>query len=81
MPVSDHFFVVKYLKIGEDTWGVAINQIKKIGKALANTTGQEENEAVRHLFQRLAVLLVKGNAALFINWIPTFPGPEVNGMD
>ena len=59
----------------------AIVQIKKMRKALANTNGQEENEAVRHLFQRLAVLLVKGNAALFINRIPTFPGPEVNGMD
>ena len=63
----------------ETLWGwheVAISQIKKIGKALAHTTGQEENKAVKHLFQRLAVavLLVKGNASLFINRIPTFPG-------
>jgi hypothetical protein len=30
---------------------------------LARTTGKEEDEAIRHLFQRLAILLVKGNAA------------------
>ena len=41
--------------------------------------GKEEDEAIRHLFQRLAVLLVKGNAALLVNRIPSHPLPSANG--
>ena len=40
----------------------AVEQVKKIGAALARQTGQEEGEAVGHLFQRLSVLLMRGNA-------------------
>jgi hypothetical protein len=43
------------------------------------TTGKDEDEAIRHLFQRLAVLLVKGNAALLVNRIPSHPLPSLNG--
>ena len=32
-----------------------------------------------NLFQRLGVLLVKGNAALLLNRIPSFPLPPVDG--
>ena len=53
----------------------AVLQIQK----LARTTGKDEEEAIRHLFQRLAVLLVKGNAALLVNRIPLHPLPSVNG--
>ena len=42
-------------------------------------TGKEEGDAIRHLFQRLGVLLVKGNAALMLNRIPSFPLPEIDG--
>ena len=45
----------------------------------ARTTGKDENKAIRHLFQRLAVLLVKGNAALLVNRVPSHPPPTVNG--
>jgi hypothetical protein len=53
----------------------AVLQIKK----LARTMGKDEDEAIRHLFQRLAVLLVKGNAALLVNRIHSHPLPSVNG--
>ena len=53
--------------------------IKRIGRALARNTGKDEDETVRHLFQRLGVLVAKGNAALFINRVPSFPQPEVDG--
>ena len=39
----------------------AVLQIQKLAWAQARTTGKDEDEAIRHLFQRLAV---KGNAAL-----------------
>ena len=49
----------------------AVLQIKKVGAALARQTGQDEGEKQRHLFQRLAVLLAKGNSALFLNRMPS----------
>ena len=57
----------------------AVLQIKKLARAQARTTGKDEDEAIRHLFQRLAVLLVKGNAALLVNRIPSQPLPTING--
>ena len=59
----------------------AVDQIRKLARAVARNTGREEDEAIRHLFQRLGVLLMKGNAALFLNRIPTFPLPEVDGAE
>jgi hypothetical protein len=44
------------------------------------STGQPEEEAARHLFGRLSVLLMRGNAALFSNRIPDHIEPEINGQ-
>ena len=57
----------------------AVEQFRKLARAQARCTGKEEEEAIRHLFQRLGVMLVKGNAALLLNRIPSFPLPEVDG--
>ena len=56
-------------------------QIKRLGAALARHTGQEEGEKTRHLFQRLAVLLAKGNAALFLNRVPCHPSAIIDGSN
>ena len=60
---------------------VAVKEIKRIGSALARHTGQPEGDAIRHLFQRLAVSLAKWNAALFLNRVPTFPHPTIDGVE
>ena len=57
----------------------AADQITKLGAALARHTGEEESEKTRHLYQRLAVLLVRGNAALFLNRLPNHPSPVIDG--
>ena len=57
----------------------AVEQLRKLARAQARSTGKGEDEAIRHLFQRLGVLLVKGNAALLLNRIPSFPLPEIDG--
>ena len=44
-------------------------KIRKFGSALGSHTGQEEEEATSELFQRLSILLMKGNSVLFINRI------------
>ena len=54
----------------------AAQQVKKIGAAKARQTGEEEDVAIAHLFQKLAVLLARGNAALLLNRIPSFPDPQ-----
>ena len=41
----------------------AVLKIKKLAGAQVRTTGKDEDEAIRHLFQRLAVLLLRGNNA------------------
>jgi hypothetical protein len=51
------------------------------GAALARHTGEEESEKIRHLYQRLAILLVKGNAALFLNRLPSHPSPMIDGSE
>jgi hypothetical protein len=60
---------------------VAVAELEKLGRALARHTGQEEGEAVRHLFGRLSILLMRGNAALLANRIPDHPNPETNGIE
>ena len=56
----------------------AVEQIKKLGSALARHTGQEESDKIRHLYQGLAVRLAKGNASLFLNRTPAFPAPKID---
>ena len=41
--------------------------------------GREEGETVSHLFQRLSILLMKGNMALLLNRFPSEISPEIIG--
>jgi hypothetical protein len=59
---------------------VAAREVKKLAVAKARQTGQEEEEALRHAFTRLSILLMKGNAAILTNRIPTFPPAHVDGV-
>ena len=58
----------------------AAQQVKKIGAAKARQTGEEEEVSVSHLFQKLSILLMRGNAALLLNRIPSFPDPQEDGV-
>ena len=61
-------------------WSVAAaDQIRRLGQALARATGQEGADSVKHLFGRLSVLLMRGNAALLLNRVPSHPPPQVDG--
>ena len=51
----------------------------QLGKRLSIKIGQEESEALNHLWGRLGVLLQRGNAAILGNRVPTFPGPTIDG--
>ena len=49
---------------------VAVQEVKKLAGALARQQGEEEKEAARRLFQKLSMLLQRGNSALFLNRTP-----------
>ena len=49
---------------------LAVEQVKKLGAALARLAGEEKGVLKSQLFQRLSLVLIKGNAAIFSNHIP-----------
>lgn len=59
---------------------VATREVEKMARALARHTGEEEGEAVRHLWGRLGILLQRGNAAILGNRVPAFPLPHIDGI-
>ena len=58
---------------------VALEQLRKMGSALAKHTGQEEGETISHLLTRASVLLQKGLSSLLLNRIPGHPSPDIGG--
>ena len=52
-------------------------EVERLGAALARQSGQEEDEAVRHLWGKLGILL---NAAILANRVPSFPVPAIDGQ-
>ena len=58
---------------------VAERELRKLASAMASRSGQEEQEASRHSFNRLSILLMKSNSAILSNRIPSYPEPGVDG--
>jgi hypothetical protein len=55
-------------------------QIKRLAKALARQTGEDESRAVTHMFQRMAVLLVRDNASMFLTRVPEVVDAATSGV-
>ena len=61
---------------------VAEAEVKKLGVALARHTGQDEQDAVRHLFQRLSLCLMRGNSVLLTSrCLPQDVPAEIDGIE
>ena len=75
---------IAFLPIVAESMGgwhhTAVTEIKKLATALALHTGQEEGEAISHLFSRCSLLLQRGLAALLYNRVPAHPAAELNGQ-
>ena len=58
---------IAFLPLVAETFGGwhagAEREVKKLGAALARHTGQEEGEAISHLWSRMGILLQRGNAS------------------
>ena len=77
---------ISFIPLAADTFGgwhgVAIEQVQKIGRALARQSGEDEDQTTRHLFQKLSLLLMKGNSALLINRVPVVDvDPAIGGWE
>ena len=57
---------------------MGVRKVERFGAALARQSGQDEEEAVRHLWGKLGMLLQRGNATILANSVPSFPGPYVD---
>ena len=59
---------------GENAFGSwhtrLVKDTRKVGQALSWATVQSNSETISHLFQRLSILLVRGNSILIVNRIP-----------
>ena len=53
--------------------------ITKLGRQLARNLGKDEDEMVRHLRQRLGVLIARDNAMMMSSRHPTFAPADVDG--
>ena len=59
---------------------VAVREVKRLAQAMARQTGRDESECCHHAVSRLSLLLMKGNAAILINRIPSATPPQVDGI-
>ena len=72
-----------FVPLAVDTLGgwhpSALAILAMLGRQVASNTGREGQEGVRHLRQRIAVLLVRDNVAMLCARTPSFVPPEVDG--
>ena len=57
----------------------AVPLITRLARQLANHTGKKADEQIKHLFQRMGIMLMRGNSALIINRIPNYADAEMDG--
>ena len=74
---------IEFLPVVVETLGGwhkdGVEVISKLARQLASHTGGAKDEVTRHLFQRLGVLLARGNAALILNRVPVYTDAIVDG--
>ena len=56
-----------------------VNKKNCLVRQLVRATGRDEGDTVRHLRQRVAMLLVRDNMAMLASRTPAFPPASVNG--
>ena len=57
----------------------AVPVVSKLARQLASHASKDAEEQTRHLFQRLSLLLMRGNAALILNRTPVHADAVVDG--
>ena len=74
---------LEFIPLAVDTLGgwhpKALEVISRLGRQLARNVGKEGGEVMRHLHQRLGVLLVRDNVAMLCSRTPSFAPPPGGG--
>ena len=74
---------MSFIPLPFDTLGapheVTVQQLTKLAKALSRANGSEEADSIRHLFQRVSMLLTRSNASLILNRKPVLLDPSIDG--
>ena len=75
---------LKFVAMAVDTFGgwhpAALQILSKLGRQLGRVTGREEEETVRHLHQRLGVVLVRDNMNMMLSRAPVPSRSEITGQ-
>ena len=58
-----------------------VAEVKRIGSSLARHTAGEESEVIKHLVQRVAVVLARVNASMILNRAPVYASTQVDGVE
>ena len=73
-----HFFPLPFETFG-GLHPKSISIVTTISRALSAHSGNPSSEVTSHLFQRLGVLLAKGNSALILSRAPKLPSADLDG--
>ena len=58
-----------------------VTQVKRMGSALARNREEDDGEVIRHLTQRVAIVLVRLNVSMLLNRAPINTPAEVDGIE
>ena len=58
-----------------------VAEVKRIWGSLARHTAGEEGEVIKHLVQRVAVVLARVNASMILNRTPVYVSSQVDGVE
>ena len=58
-----------------------VAEVKRMGSSLARQTAGEESEVIRHLIQRVSVVLTRMNTAMILNRKPLYDSSCVDGVE
>ena len=76
---------MSFIPLPVDTLGAwsesLLEQVKRMGSALARNRGEDESEVIRHLSQRVSVVLTKLNASMLLNRAPQNTPTNIDGIE
>ena len=76
-PLWNWYILNSLFPLVVDTFGGwhkdSLEVITKLGRQVSRQTGKEEDEIVRQLRQRVAILLVRDNVNMFDSRTPSYP--------
>ena len=58
-----------------------VEQVKRMGSALARNRGEDDSDVIRHLSQRVAVVLARLNASMLLNRAPQHTPAIIDGIE